>query len=298
MLFAGLAFGCAKSVDQADGGKSGAGGGSGTAGGGTGGTSGAGGSGAECTPECGEGRVCCSDRCVNLQNDPKNCGSCGEVCGADTYCGAGDCVAPPCLTMCGMGSPGSICCGTQCCAAGQLCCDPQGPLDDGPRCADPDAHGSCAPGCAPLCICADPDTPIATPDGSRPIASLSAGDLVYSVDRGEVVVVAIVRTQRTPVVDHHVMRVTLQGGAVIEISPGHPTADGRRFEDLRAGEALDGVAIRSVDLIRYEHDATYDILPGSDTGAYFASGVLVGSTLASRPALRTEPTAPLERLDP
>jgi hypothetical protein len=31
-------------------------------------------------------------------------------------------------------------------------------------------------------ICASPDTPIATPDGDKPIASLHAGDLVYSVD--------------------------------------------------------------------------------------------------------------------
>jgi hypothetical protein len=36
----------------------------------------------------------------------------------------------------------------------------------------------------------------------------------------------------------------------------------------------------SVTDIPYEHDATYDILPDSTSGAYFASGVLIGSTLA------------------
>ncbi|MFO0564118.1 MAG: hypothetical protein U0263_00570 [Polyangiaceae bacterium] len=33
-----------------------------------------------------------------------------------------------------------------------------------------------------------------------------------------------------------------------------------------------------VDVIAYRHDATYDILPASDSGAYFANGVLVGSS--------------------
>lgn len=32
--------------------------------------------------------------------------------------------------------------------------------------------------------------------------------------------------------------------------------------------------------MRYRHAFTYDILPASDTGAYFAGGALVGSTLA------------------
>jgi len=35
--------------------------------------------------------------------------------------------------------------------------------------------------------CASPDTPIATPDGERPIAELREGDLVYSVDGGAIV---------------------------------------------------------------------------------------------------------------
>jgi hypothetical protein len=35
-----------------------------------------------------------------------------------------------------------------------------------------------------------------------------------------------------------------------------------------------------VTSIPYAHDATYDILPLSTSGAYFASDVLIGSTLA------------------
>jgi hypothetical protein len=147
--------------------------------------------------------------------------------------------------------------------------------------------------CTYYAVCAAPDTPIATPEGERRIVDLAEGDLVYTVDHGAVVVAPIARTSRTPVKHHSVMRVVLESGSVLAISPGHPTADGRRFGELHAGDSLDGVAVRSVRLVPYAHDATYDILPASDTGAYFAGGVLVGSTLARNVTLVTTPTAPL-----
>ena len=152
-------------------------------------------------------------------------------------------------------------------------------------------------GCAPLCKCAAPDTPIATPFGNKPIASLNVGDLVYSIDHGEMTTVPIVRTNRTPVSGHFVVRVVLEGGSTLEISALHPTADGRSFGVLRSGDQLDGVRIVSATTIPYLHDATYDILPDSDTGAYFAGGVLVGSTLASNAARVDYATRPLETAD-
>jgi hypothetical protein len=131
-------------------------------------------------------------------------------------------------------------------------------------------------------ICAAPDTPIATPAGERPIASLAVGDLVYSVDRGAIVVVPLVRAEHTPVAAHRVMRVMLAGGVVLEMSPGHRTADGRRFGDLEAGSALDPQhTVLSAELVAYDHDATYDVLPASSSGAYFAGGALVASTLSA-----------------
>ncbi len=130
-------------------------------------------------------------------------------------------------------------------------------------------------------ICAAPSTPIATPDGERAIATLHAGDLVYSVEGEAIVVVPILRAASTPVVRHHVMRVKLESGAVLEVSPGHPTADGRTFADLRAGTTLDGQTITSADLVPYDQPRTYDILPGSDTGSYFAAGARIGSTLVA-----------------
>lgn len=277
------------------GGSAGAGGSAGSAGaGGSAGNAGTGGGGA-CDPACGEGRECCADHCVNPVNDPQHCGKCDVVCPSGTICSEGQCVMPPCSASCGSGEQ---CCGSACCGSGQLCCEPQGPLDMEPVCTLPDEHGSCPPGCAPQCICADPETPIATPTGERPIAALRPGDLVYSVHRGVLVAVPLLQTHSTPVRDHHVQRVTLASGRVLQISAGHPTADGRTFADLAQGAALDGVEITGVERIAYAHDATYDILPDSDTGAYFAAGVLIGSTLAAGAEPVTAPTAPFEAPQP
>jgi hypothetical protein len=131
-------------------------------------------------------------------------------------------------------------------------------------------------------ICAAPDTPLATPAGERPIASLAVGDLVYSVDHDAIVAVPLVRVGHTPVAGHRVMRVVLEGGAVLQISPGHRTADGRPFGELTAGSALDDAhRVVSAELVPYAYDATYDVQPASSTGTYFAAGALVASTLAS-----------------
>jgi hypothetical protein len=136
--------------------------------------------------------------------------------------------------------------------------------------------------CAFVCICASPDTPIATPNGDVPIASLEVGDLVYSTSGSAIVAVPVLRTHRQAVHSHHVVQVRLATGAVLEISAGHPTADGRTFGELRVGNRLGDVPIVAVQVIPYTHDHTYDILPGSDSGVYFAAGVPVGSTLHQR----------------
>jgi hypothetical protein len=129
------------------------------------------------------------------------------------------------------------------------------------------------------CVCASPDTPIATPTGERAIAELAVGDLVFSVEGEAVVAVPILRVNRAPVHDHKVVHVRLATGRVLEISPLHPTADGRTFGDLRTGGTLDGTTIVSAELVPYAHPFTYDILPASSTHTYFAGGVLVGTTL-------------------
>jgi len=127
--------------------------------------------------------------------------------------------------------------------------------------------------------CNAPDTPIATPEGDRPIASLVPGDLVYSVHRGRLDIVPIAEVGRRAQHNHHVVRVQLATGTVLEISPRHPTADGRTFGDLVASDQLDGIRIVSATLVPYRHSHTYDILPASDTGTYYAGGARIGSTM-------------------
>jgi len=134
--------------------------------------------------------------------------------------------------------------------------------------------------CTRFCRCLAADTPIATPSGDRPVSELTAGDLVYSVNASGVVLVPILRTNASPVMDHVVVRVRLASGVTLSISPVHPTADGRRFGDLQAGDELDGHLITSAELVPYQESFTYDILPDSDSGTYYAGGVLVGSTLS------------------
>jgi hypothetical protein len=130
-------------------------------------------------------------------------------------------------------------------------------------------------------VCASPVTPIGTPDGDRAIASLKVGDLVYSVDRDELRAVPIREIRRMAVIHHHVMQVRLSNGAELDISAPHPTADGRSFGQLRAGDMIDGVGVVSAQSVPYAYDFTYDILPDSDTGTYVAGGALIGSTLSA-----------------
>jgi hypothetical protein len=127
--------------------------------------------------------------------------------------------------------------------------------------------------------CVSPDTPIATPEGERPIAELRPGDLVYGARDGALDIVPVLRVSRTPVTNHHVIRLRTRGGAVLEVSALHPTADGRTFAELAVGDALDGDIVVSREVVPYPYDYTYDILPASDGGSYVASGLLIGTTL-------------------
>ena len=107
---------------------------------------------------------------------------------------------------------------------------------------------------------------------------------MYSVDHEAIRAVIVARVQRTPVTGHSILHVLLANGRTLDVSAAHPTADGRRFGELRPGDTLDKQPIAAVVVEPYNYPATYDILPASDTGFYFAAGVRIGSTLSFPPS--------------
>jgi hypothetical protein len=139
-----------------------------------------------------------------------------------------------------------------------------------------------APAGPPPCpICLAVGTRIATPGGEVAVEDLHEGDVVWTRDEhGNRVAAALVVVGSTPVpTTHEVVRVALDDGRVVTASPGHPTADGRQMGDLGVGHELDGAHVAIVERFRYGSGATYDILPAGATGAYWANGILLGSTL-------------------
>src|SRR3989441_212843 len=133
----------------------------------------------------------------------------------------------------------------------------------------------------PCPICLARGTRISTPAGDVAVEALRAGDVVWTLDRsGARVAAPLVAIGSTPVpASHEVVRLVLGDGRVVYVSGGHPTADGRRVGDLAAGDGYDGATVASAERVRYDGGATFDILPAGATGAYWANGVLLGSTL-------------------
>ena len=133
-------------------------------------------------------------------------------------------------------------------------------------------------GC-PICLAAGDR--IATPNGDIPVTQLRAGMLVWTIDAGRRVAAPILFVGHTPApFGHHVIRLVLADGRVVAASPGHPTADGRRIGQLKQGDILDGTRVMTTEVVPYAGD-TWDLLPLSSTGEYWANGVLLGSTLAN-----------------
>ena len=134
----------------------------------------------------------------------------------------------------------------------------------------------------PICLAAG--TRIDTPQGQIAVEDLQIGDLVWTLDAsGKRIQAAIMITTHVAVpASHRMVHLILSDGRELWASPGHPTADGQIFGDLKAGDVLDGARVTRLEHLPYHGIATYDLLPSGSTGFYWANGVLIGSTLANK----------------
>lgn len=135
---------------------------------------------------------------------------------------------------------------------------------------------------APACpICLARGTLIATPTGPIPVEDLAVGDVVWSVDAdGARISAPILRIGSMPAPQTHtVIRLRLEDGRAVTASAPHPLADGRPLGTVRVGDTIDGAVVVSRAVLTYGDGRTYDLLPAGPTGAYWAGGIELGSTL-------------------
>jgi hypothetical protein len=132
----------------------------------------------------------------------------------------------------------------------------------------------------PYGICLAAQDMIATPSGHVLVSQLHAGMMVWTLDAsGHRFAAPLLLVTHTPAPPgHHVVRVTLDDGRIVEASPGHPTADGRRVGGLDVSDALDGSRVVRVDRVPYAGD-TWDLLPAGPTGVYWAGDIPLKTTL-------------------
>ena len=135
-----------------------------------------------------------------------------------------------------------------------------------------------APNC-PICLAAS--TLISTPDGPVLVTDIRPGMKVWTEGTGgERIAEPVVEIGSMQVPAGHLMvHMVLTDGRDLLVSPGHKTADGRPAGALKAGDVLDGSALRIWELVPYSGDRTYDLLPDGPTGHYWANGILMSSTL-------------------
>jgi hypothetical protein len=133
-------------------------------------------------------------------------------------------------------------------------------------------------------ICLASNTRIATPDGDVNVKDLKIGMVVWSPDaQGKKVARSIINLTRTPVpASHKVVHLVLSDGREAWVSPNHPIMNGQSVGALSVGDAYDGANVVSAELVPYWDDATYDLLPDGETGAYWADGILLESTLREK----------------
>ncbi len=146
---------------------------------------------------------------------------------------------------------------------------------NGTFCSGLPAYGCYPPNC-PVPVCCSYGTRIKTTGEEKNIAAIKKGDLVISDENKPV---KVIKTSKVEVKDHNVLKIKLNDATILEISPNHPIGDGRLFKDLMIGDKIDSRMVVETNLIPYKYKYTYDILPDSKSGNYYANGVFIGSTL-------------------
>ena len=132
---------------------------------------------------------------------------------------------------------------------------------------------------APTCL--PSNTLIDTPYGSKTIKDIHKDDIVWTVNFNNKITQASVKQiiRRRVSKNHKMLQLVLTDGRELFVSPGHPNAIGKDLALFKKGDYLDRSYIIKRELLPYNHKYTYDILPGGETGAYFANNILIGSTL-------------------
>lgn len=191
-----------------------------------------------------------------------------------------------CVEVCQMPpSTSSNCCSSSLKFQGYQCVEDCGPpvVRDGDiptySCLSPSEQQTLPTRVCPICLSAK--TMIDTPTGNRLVTTLIKGDMVYSQDcSGKRVVVSLGKVSATKVpAAHQVVHLVMNGGKTVDVSANHPLAGGQSVASLKPGDQYQGQTIQTATVIPYAYDATYDILPQSPTGYYWANGVLLDSTI-------------------
>ncbi len=173
------------------------------------------------------------------------------------------------------------------CGTGYACIQACGPpvareSDPPPQWYCETAANAAKPRMCPICLSAD--VAIDTPAGPVNVTKIAVGMRVWSLDaHGNKIASRVIQISQIPAPSgHRVVHLVLSDGREVRVSPNHPTVSGLPVGQLRAGDAYDGAGVVSAGLEPYGGAATYDLLPDSATGAYWAGGILLGSTLSAR----------------
>ncbi len=132
----------------------------------------------------------------------------------------------------------------------------------------------------PCPICLTENTTIDTPSGQVPIKYIREGDIIWTSDiYAHKQIAKIIKTTKTQVKNHQVSHIVLDDDREINISPNHPMTNDKPIGSVLIGDTIDNSKVIISELVQYKGDYTYDILPSSDTGTYWANRILLKSSI-------------------